>query len=74
MNEPKNEHPLTNPERQRLSRERRARAYEIVKALAQRAGYMQHTADVAGLDRYMADFVISHDEIDWFEAVDDLQE
>lgn len=63
--------PLTNPERQRLSRERRALAYQIVKSQAQRAGYMQHAADVAGLDRYMATFKVSHDEIDWYEAVED---
>lgn len=72
MNETSNDHDYTKADRQRLSRERRARAYEIVKALAQRVGRMTSPYDTAGLDRYMAEFRVSHDEIDWYEAADDL--
>jgi len=61
-----------NAEHQRESRNRRARAYMIVKALAQRAGYMSNERDAAGLDKFMDDFEIHGHEIDWFEAADDI--
>lgn len=67
-----NDNDPTNSERQRLSRERRARAYMVVKAIAQRAGYMQHERDMDGLDRFLDDFAIEGHEIDWFEAIGDL--
>lgn len=63
----------TKADRQRLSRERRARAYMIVKALAQRSGRMTGPLDTVGLDRYMDDFQIDGGEVDWFEAADDLE-
>jgi hypothetical protein len=47
--------PQTNAEKQKISRNRRARAYDIIKALAIRAGYMAHERDGEGLDRFMND-------------------
>lgn len=46
----------TNAEKQRISRNRRARAYALVKAMAQQAGYMKHQRDGAGLDRFLDDY------------------
>ncbi len=62
----------TQADRQRTSRNRRAKAYMIVKALAQRAGFMQGPTDMDGLDKFLDECPIEGHEIDWFEAVDDL--
>lgn len=62
-----------NAEHQRESRNRRARCYMLVKALALQSGHMQHQRDMAGLDRFLDDHPIDGDSIDWYEAVDDLQ-
>jgi hypothetical protein len=62
----------TNPERQRTSRERRARAYMVVKAIAQRTGHMAHERDVDGLDHFLDEFAIDGREINWYEAISDI--
>lgn len=61
-----------NRQHKKASDERRARAYMIVKALAQRSGHMKHQRDTQGLDRFMNEFRISGDEVDWFEAMAEL--
>lgn len=60
-----------NREHKCTSDQRRARAYNIVKLLAAREGYMNHQRDTDGLDRFMDSF--HNDEIDWFDAIDDLK-
>ena len=45
--------PMTNASRQSISRERRSKAYIIVKAQAFATGAMADKNDLAGLDYYM---------------------
>jgi len=67
INDPK------NADHQRKSRNRRARCYMFVKQLALQSGHMAHLRDMGGLDRFLDDHPADGDNIDWFEAVDDLQ-
>ena len=60
-----------NREHKQASDQRRGRAYDIVKLLATRAGFMQHQRDTQGLDRFMDSF--HGDEVDWFAAISELE-
>ena len=50
----------------------KTRAYKIVRLLAARAGYLENKRDTAGIIRFMDSF--HGDEVDWFEAIDELAE
>lgn len=66
-----NQKAIKNREHRQRNYSRRNRAYNIVKLLATREGFMKHQRDTEGLDRYMNSF--NNDEIDWFEAINQLQ-
>jgi hypothetical protein len=54
----------TNNERQYLSDVRRQRAYNIIKNLAQRTGYMKHERDSEGFTRFCDAFPVDDRLVD----------